>query len=120
MTDYNKKTGKRKTITQNTFFAEKFGRNEFDDISFADIVYGKAIAYLMKYMEKNNEKVVYSRGLYDFFRSDIQGTDVVAKMENIDETDNRLVLARDFTCWDEGVKVGEVSPETIAMLPKSS
>ena len=44
----------------------------------------------------------------------------MAKMENIDETDNRLVLARDFTCWDEGVKVGKVSCETIAMLPKSS
>ena len=120
VTDYNKKTGKRKTIIQNTFFAEKFGRNEFDDISFSDMVYGKALAYLMKYMEKNNEKAVYSRGLYEFFRSDIQGADVLAKMEIVNETDNRLVLARDFTCWDEGVKVGEVSRETIAMLPKSS
>ena len=119
MTDYNKKTGKRKTIIQNTFFAEMFGRNEFDDISFSDMVYGKALAYLMKYMEKNNEKAVYSRGLYEFFRSNIQGADVLAKMEIVNETDNRLVLARDFTCWDEGVKVGEVSRETIAMLPKS-
>jgi len=36
ITDYNKKTGKMKTITQNTFFAERFGRNEFDDMSLCD------------------------------------------------------------------------------------
>lgn len=119
VTDYNKKTGRQKTFTQNTFFAEKFGRNEFDDISFADQAYGKAIAYIMKYMEKQNVKAVYSRGLYEYFHTDIQGKDVVAKMETIDETDNRLILSPKFTCWDEGVKVGEVSPETIAQMPKS-
>jgi len=119
-TDYNKKTGRQKTFTQNTFFAEKFGRNEFDDIGGASYLYGKAIAYIMKYMEKQNVKAVYSRGLYEFFRTDVQGNDVVGKMETLDETDNRLILAPKFTCWNEGVKVGEVSPETIAKLPKSS
>lgn len=119
VTDYNKKTRRQKTFTQNTFFAEKFGRNEFDDISFADRAYGKSIAYIMKYMEKQNVKAVYSRGLYEYFHTDIQGKDVICKMENVDETDNRLVLSPKFTCWDEGVKVGEVSPETIAQLPKS-
>lgn len=54
-----------------------------------------------------------------YFHTDIQGKDVVGKMETIDETDNRLVLAPKFTCWDEGVKVGVVLPETIAQLPKS-
>ena len=112
--------GKQKTITQNTFFAEKFGRNEFDDISFCDMVYGKAIGYIMKYMEKNNAKAVYSRGLYEYFLTDIQGKDVVGKFEITDETDNRLLLADDFTCWDAGVKVGKVSRETIAKLPKSN
>lgn len=120
VTDYNKKTGKQKAITQNTFFAEKFGRNEFDDIGGISYLYGKAIAYIMKYMEKQNVKAVYSRGLYEFFRTDIQGKDVICKFENIDESDNRLILAPKFTCWDEGVKVGEASPETIARLPKSS
>ncbi len=119
ITDYNKKTGRQKTFTQNTFFAEKFGRNEFDGICGNTYSYGKAIAYIMKYMEKQNVKAVYSRGLYEYFYTDIQGKDVVAKMESIDETDNRLILAPKFTCWDEGVKIGEASPETIALLPKS-
>ncbi len=120
VTDYNKKTGKQKMITQNTFFAEKFGRNEFDNISFCDMVYGKAIGYIMKYMEKNNAKTVYSRGLYEYFLSDIQGKDVIAKFEISNETDNRLILADDFVCWDNGVKVGKVSRETIAQMPKAN
>ncbi len=118
VTDYNKKTGKSKTIKQNTFFAEKFGRNEFDTISDRDISYGKAIAYIMKYMEKQNTKAVYSRGLYEYFRSDIMGSDVICKMEISDETDNRLILAQDFMCIDEGVLMGKVSKETIAKMPK--
>lgn len=120
ITDYNKKTSRQKTFIQNTFFAEKFGRNEFDEICGISLLYGKAIAYIIKYMEKQNVKAVYSRGLYEFFRTDVQGKDVVGKMETLDETDNRLILAPKFTCWDEGVKVGEASPETIAKLPKSS
>lgn len=119
VTDYNKKTGKQKTITQNTFFAEKFGRNEFDDISMTDYAYGKAIAYIMKYMGKTNSKAVYSRGLYEYFRSDIMGSDVLMKMEIADETDNRLILASDFMCINEGVLMGKVSRETIAKMPKA-
>ena len=118
-TDYNKKNGRQKTYMQNTFFAERFGRNEFDDISYSNVDYGKAIGYVMKYMEKQNTKAVYSRGLYEYFHSDIIGTDVVAKMETINENDNRLILAPNFTCIDEGAFIGEVSEETIAKLPKS-
>lgn len=119
VTDYNKKTGKQKTITQNTFFANKFGRNEFDDISMTDYAYGKAIAYIMKYMGKSNSKAIYSRGLYEYFRSDIMGQDVLMKMEIADETDNRLILADDFMCIDEGVLMGKVSRETITKMPKA-
>ena len=117
MTDYNIKTGKRKTIIQNTFFAEKFGRNEFDDISFADIVYGKAIAYLMKYIEKSGEKIVYSKGLPQFFISDIMDDDVVCPYG---QEDKKLLLFDNFTCWDEGEYIGTVSAETISRLRKSN
>ncbi len=120
VTDYNKKTGRQKTFLQNTFFRDKLGRNEFDDISYSKVEYGKAIGYIMKYMEKNNAKAVYSRGLYEYFHSDIQGSDVVARMGISDETDIRLILDDNFTCWEEGALVGEVSRETIAQLPKSN
>ena len=53
--DYNKKTGRQKTFLQNTFFEERFGRNEFDDVSYSK-AYGEAIGYVMKYMEKQKSK----------------------------------------------------------------
>jgi len=120
ITDYNKKTGRRKTITQNTFFAKRFGRNEFDDIENSPYLYGKAVSYIMKYMEKTDTKVVYSHGLYEYFYSDIQGSDVVAPMSISDENNIKLVLADDFVCWNDGEKIGTVSPETIAKLPKGN
>ena len=73
----------------------------------------------MKYMGKQNVKAVYSRGLYEYFHSDIQGCDVLCKMDNIDETDNRLILSPKFTCWDKGVKTGEASREKIVQMPRS-
>lgn len=74
----------------------------------------------MKYMEKQNVKAVYSRGLYEYFHSDIQGKDVVCNTNTFDETNNKLILADNFICWEEGIMVGEVSEETIKKLPKSN
>ena len=119
VTDYNKKTGRQKTFLQNTFFEERFGRNEFDDVSFSDKAYGEAIGYVMKYMEKQKVKVVYSRGLYEYFRTDIDGKDVVVNVATFDERKNKLILHDNFMCWYEGVQMGEVSRETIAQLPKA-
>ena len=117
VTDYNKKTGKRKTIVQNTFFAEKFGRNEFEEIGGP--VYGLALAYIMKYMEKQNATAVYSKGLYRYFHTDICSDDIICKLKPGDKHDNRLILFSDFTCANQGELLGKVSPEIIAKLPKT-
>ena len=119
VTDYNKKTGRQKRFMQNTFFEERFGRNEFNDVSFSDRVYGKAIGFVMKYMEKQKVKVVYSRGLFKYFCTDIDGKDVAVNEAMFDETKNKLILHDNFMCWYEGVQMGEVSRETIAQLPKA-
>ncbi|MCH5147679.1 MAG: hypothetical protein J1F61_06790, partial [Clostridiales bacterium] len=78
---------------------------------------GNATAYLMKYIEKSGEKLVYSRGLPTYFISDIMEEDIVCP---IGQEDKKLLLFDDFTCWDEGCKIGEVSPETIQQLRKSN
>ena len=71
----------------------------------------------MKYLEKTGEKIVYSKGLPQFFISDIMENDVVC---TIGQEDKKLLLFDDFKCWDEGVNVGTVSAETIAQLRKSN
>jgi hypothetical protein len=78
---------------------------------------GDELAYLMKYLEKTGEKIVYSKGLAQFFISDIMDEDVITTMGEYGE---KLLLGDHFQCWDEGVLVGTVSPEVIAQMRKSN
>lgn len=58
---------------------------------------------------------MYSRGLYQYFVTDIMDEDVVC-FYGLE--DRKLLLFDDFACWDEGEYIGPVSRETIARLPK--
>jgi hypothetical protein len=104
------------TIQQSQQFALKYGRNSFEDI-FDRQGLGEAIAYISKYIEKSGERIVFSKNLPEYFISDIWEEDVVC---NIGLEDKKLLLFDDFTCWDEGVYMGIVSPETIALMPKAN
>ena len=78
---------------------------------------GDAVAYIMKYIEKRGEKIVYSRGLPQYFISDIMDEDVIC---TIGQEDRKLLLYGHFNCWDEGCLVGQVSEETIAQMRKTN
>lgn len=114
VTDYSLITHSRQATLQNTYFNERFGRSDFEPITDRTLL-GNATAYLMKYIEKSGEKLVYSRGLPTYFISDIMEEDIICP---IGQEDRKLLLFDDFTCWDEGCKIGEVSPETIEQLRK--
>lgn len=113
---YSFATHKRQITNQNSYFLREFGRNDFKPIEADGDIYC-AMAYIMKYIEKSGEKIVYSKGLAQFFISDIMVKDVVCK---IGLEESKLLLFDNFTCWDEGVKIGTVCPETIAQLRKAN
>ena len=113
--DYNFNTRKRQVTHQNTYFNEKFGRSDFEPLDMQNI--GSAIAYIVKYLEKTGEKLVYSKGLPQFFVSDVMDEDVVCPFGL---EDKKLLLYDDFLCWDEGVLVGAVSKEVISQMPKAN
>ena len=114
--DYSFNSHKRQIIMQNTYFNERFGRNDFSPIDTERDI-GSAVAYLMKYIGKSGERLVYSRGLPTYFVSDIMEKDVIC---TIGQEDRKLLLSDDFECWDEGCFVGKVNPETIRLLRKSN
>ena len=119
MTDVNSfsfSERKRQITKQNDYFNTLFGRNDFRPIENKDNV-GEAVAYIMKYIEKSGEKIVYSRGLPQYFISDIMDDDIVCPFG---QEDKKLLLFDDFTCWDEGCYVGTVSKETIRLMRKSN
>lgn len=68
-------------------------------------------------LTKSGEKIVYSRGLPQYFISDIADEDVVCPY---DETAQKYVLADDFTCYDYREIICKVSRDTIKKLRKSN
>lgn len=107
---------KRQITWQNDYFNTHFGRNDFRRIETRSHV-GEAVAYILKYIEKSGEKIVYSRGLPQFFISDIMDEDIAAPFGL---EDKKLLLFDDFICWDEGLYMGEVSQEVISQMRKSN
>ena len=113
---YSFATHKRQVTMQNSFFLKRFGRNDFEKITDENRI-GDALSYLMKYIEKSGEKIVYSRGLPQFFISDVMDEDVACMMG---EEQEKLVLHDDFGCWVDGEYMGKVSKDTIAKMPKAN
>lgn len=68
-------------------------------------------------MEKTGEKIVYSKGLPQYFISNVMDEDIVCRYG---VEDKKLLLYDDFRCWDEGCLIGKVSKEVIAQMRKSS
>ncbi len=71
----------------------------------------------MKYIDKTGERIVYSKGLYQYFISDIEREDIAARV-GIEE--KKLLLFDDFTCIQQGNKLDKVSNETIQKCKKSN
>lgn len=114
--DYSPVKGKVQYTVQNTYFNERFGRSDFEEIGSPAFL-GQCVAYLVKYLEKTGEKLVYSKGLPQYFVSDILDDDIVCTMG----ADNqKLLLFDDFKCFDDGTYMGQVSKEVIAQMPKEN
>ena len=113
--DYSTKNHKMQTTYQNTYFLERFGRNDFEEINPQNL--SQSISYITKYIEKSGERIVYSKNLPTYFISDILDDDIVC---TIGQEDRKLLLFDDFLCIDEGVVMGKVSPEVISQMKKSN
>lgn len=114
--DFNFKSKRRKITHQNTYFNEHFGRSDFEKIE-NDYVLQDAMNYLMKYIEKSGERIVYYGDLPQYFVSDVMEDDIICPYG---EDGRKFILADSFGCWDEGEYMGQVSKETIAKMPKAN
>ena len=113
-TDYNTKDHRMQTAHQNTYFLERYGRNDFQPLGSQEEVQ-HSLGYLMKYIEKSGERLIYGGKLPTYFESDVMDEDILAPY-GID--DRKAILADDFTCMMDGEVIGKVSPEVIAKMPK--
>lgn len=114
--DYSTKKHQMQNTLQNTYFLERFGRNDFKPIVSKDHIF-EATRYIMKYLEKSGEKIIYSKELYQYFLSDIIEDDIVCK---IGQEDRKLLLFDNFHCLYKGEVIGQVCQEVINKMPKSN
>lgn len=104
--DYSPIKKKVQTTIQNTYFNERFGRSDFKTVDDRSML-GEAIAYLTKYMEKTGEKMVYSKGLPQFFISDIMDEDIVCTIGNEEKSCSFTTISRAgmrAAIWDKSAK----------------
>jgi len=117
--DYSTKTHQMQITHQNTFFLERFGRNDFKEI-INNIGVNDAVNYIMKYIRKTGEKVIYSKHLQTYFVADILDDDVVCK---IGQEDRKILLFDNFKCLDfeTGEILGQpnIDKSLIDKLPKA-
>ena len=61
----------------NTFFAERFGRNDFEFIGKNKSSVVGVSNYILKYIRKSEDKVIYSRGIVNIFETIVNSEDIV-------------------------------------------
>ena len=115
--DYSTKTHQMQVARQNTFFLERFGRNDFRPIDKHSIQ--DAIKYITKYINKTGEKILSSRHIQTYFVPDILEEDVLCK---IGQEERKILMFDDFKCLDfeTGEVLGQpsIDKELINKLPK--
>lgn len=116
--DYSTKRHRREKSIQNSFFNERFGRSDFSAVNNAYEV-ADSIKYMLKYISKNDEKIVYSRRLKTYFISDVLDEDILCRMGD-EEHGFKYILAQNFTCISDSEIMGKVSPEVIEKMPKAN
>ena len=112
--DYSTKDHRMQTANQNTYFLERYGRNDFQPLGSPQEIQ-HSLEYLMKYIEKSGERLIYGGKLPTYFESDILDEDVIC---HYGKDDRKAILADDFTCMVDGEVIGTVSPEVIEKMPK--
>ena len=114
--DYSTKDHRMQTAYQNTYFLERYGRNDFQALG-SPMEIQHSLGYLMKYIEKSGERLIYGGNLPTYFVSDIMDEEVICPY-GID--DRKAILADNFTCISDGEIMGKVSKNIIAKMPKAN
>ena len=114
--DYSTTDHRMQTTHQNTYFLERYGRNNFQALG-SPMEIQHSLGYLMKYIEKSGERLIYGGNLPTYFISDVMDEDVICPF-GID--DRKAILADDFTCLVDGEVMGTVSKKVIEKMPRAN
>ena len=99
--EYSLKRRKRYTRYGNTFFDENFGMSDFQELNPILLKRGGTIKYLIKYIVKTGEKIVYSRGIPAEICKEIADSDIAGMFLDFV---TKYVLFDDVIDWEKDIK----------------
>ena len=100
--EYSKRLGKVKETFSNDFFERKFGRNDFEELNIMEMKNGSAVAYILKYLRKTGERIVYSRGIPTEISKVLPEHVFVAEIE--DDYVVKYVIFDNVIKWERDIK----------------
>ena len=98
--DYSTKQGKMMIRHESEFFADSLGRNDFEEITMEELRHGKTLEYILKYIEKTGERVVYSRGIPSQVCKVLPAREIVGRLHDFM---TKYVLFDDTIDWKRDV-----------------
>lgn len=112
-TDYSTAKHCMQTIHENTFFEKTFGRNDFEVLDEMELRHGQTLNYLLKYIEKTGERIVYSRGIPTEIYRKVNDDDIVTEMQDFG---TKYILFDDTIDWERDVYYYGREPLTMVDL----
>ncbi len=101
MRDYSTAQHQMQTRHENSFFAEAFGRNDFEELNSMELHRGNTIDYILKYIGKTGEQIVYSRGINTEIAVRIEAHNIIVAMQDFV---TKYILFDDVINWERDVK----------------
>ena len=99
--DYSTAKHCMQVIHQNSFFAKKFGRNDFFSIDDYSLKASGYIDYILKYIDKSGEKIISSRGIPAEIIKEVFPADIASDFFDFVQ---KYVLFDDVVNYDRDIK----------------
>ena len=101
----------------NTFFEKNLGRNDFEALSDAELRRGSTLNYLLKYLEKTDERIIYSRGIPTEFFKEINDNDIICEIVDFV---TKFILFNDVIDYETDVKHTKSESKVFYITPLPS
>lgn len=99
-TDYSTAQGKMQTTHENDFFQKAFGRNDFEELNEMELKHGQTLNYLLKYIGKTGERIVYSRGIPTEIYRKVDDNEIVTEMQDFG---TKYILYDNVISWERDI-----------------
>lgn len=98
--DYSTAQGKMQTTHENEFFKKTFGRNDFEELNEMELKHGQTLNYLLKYIVKTGERIVYSRGIPTEIYRKVDDNEIVTEMQDFG---TKYILYDNVISWERDI-----------------